>query len=553
MRSVKILLSISLFALLLFSTPVKADVFPFNVRVTQPNSDAPFDGNFNDGTGARIHFMIQDSVQVTNATVNIKSGNTVVKTLTLTGIKAGGHSVLWDGSNNQNTPAAVGNYAIEITTAQTVGYTSYTPIFYSGGAGAIAQGLSTRGVTAINNPAVKGFGFVYGMTTPGGGSWAFTGIGRVASSGHLFGDSLGNAQLTTTGEVTGSANRRYSPVSDADGFIYIVGRDAGEVLRFNPETNVVSVFMTGLPAGATGVQGINVVGTGASKQLYLATTRAIWRANIGTASVYAGTVDSIKGAPAGFQFWDVQKGDGNEIYAVVNRATQIAGGGVVKYNATTMDSVWFLPVPNGDPVSLTLWSGANASSNVDDILYLSFDQINDDGISGVYAITGLGNATATINQVYQDPDGNTTRTRGEVALDYKGNLHYWENSNEQIVIISPPNGPNTTTLTAPVTINNTGITSVIDNNTPSEFTLSQNYPNPFNPATIIRFSLPVQSFVELRVYNINGEEVALLVNQVKDAGSYDLKFDASGLSSGTYIYRLRAGNQVLTQKMILMK
>jgi hypothetical protein len=89
---------------------------------------------------------------------------------------------------------------------------------------------------------------------------------------------------------------------------------------------------------------------------------------------------------------------------------------------------------------------------------------------------------------------------------------------------------------------------------PSEFTLSQNYPNPFNPTTSIKFELAKESNVTLRIYNTLGEEVTtLLNNEIRSAGVYNLTFDASTLASGTYIYRLQAGDVVLSKKMILAK
>ncbi len=83
--------------------------------------------------------------------------------------------------------------------------------------------------------------------------------------------------------------------------------------------------------------------------------------------------------------------------------------------------------------------------------------------------------------------------------------------------------------------------------------LEQNYPNPFNPSTTISFSLPEASEVQLNIYNILGQQVATLVNDVKNAGSYKINWDASNLSSGMYIYRLQAGSKVITNRMILMK
>ena len=84
--------------------------------------------------------------------------------------------------------------------------------------------------------------------------------------------------------------------------------------------------------------------------------------------------------------------------------------------------------------------------------------------------------------------------------------------------------------------------------------MEQNYPNPFNPSTLIKYSVPENGFVKLSVYNLIGEEVSVLVNETVDAGFYEVTFSAiGGLPSGTYFYRLQAGNFVETKKMVLMK
>ncbi len=90
------------------------------------------------------------------------------------------------------------------------------------------------------------------------------------------------------------------------------------------------------------------------------------------------------------------------------------------------------------------------------------------------------------------------------------------------------------------------------------FNLSQNYPNPFNPSTTIKYSIPsvgtsLMKFVQLKVYDILGNTVATLVNEDKPAGSYEVKFDASQLSSGIYFYKLQAGSYIETKKMMLVK
>jgi len=94
--------------------------------------------------------------------------------------------------------------------------------------------------------------------------------------------------------------------------------------------------------------------------------------------------------------------------------------------------------------------------------------------------------------------------------------------------------------------------TVICVDSPKEI-LVQNYPNPFNPTTVINFKLPEQSDVELKIYDILGNEVATLINESKPAGSYEVEWNASNFPSGVYIYSLRAGTNIQIKKMLLLK
>ena len=95
-----------------------------------------------------------------------------------------------------------------------------------------------------------------------------------------------------------------------------------------------------------------------------------------------------------------------------------------------------------------------------------------------------------------------------------------------------------------------GITAEIQ---PTGFELFQNYPNPFNPRTTISWQLAVDSYVQLKIYNINGEEVATLLSAFLHSGFHSVEWDASDVASGVYLYRLEAGGYVETKKMVLMK
>ena len=88
---------------------------------------------------------------------------------------------------------------------------------------------------------------------------------------------------------------------------------------------------------------------------------------------------------------------------------------------------------------------------------------------------------------------------------------------------------------------------------PDNYSLSQNYPNPFNPSSVIRFQIKDSRFVRLKVYNILGKEIADLVNENLKAGIYEVTFDGSKLASGTYIYKIIAGNFSDTKRMLMIK
>ncbi|MEK7263515.1 MAG: T9SS type A sorting domain-containing protein, partial [Bacteroidota bacterium] len=120
------------------------------------------------------------------------------------------------------------------------------------------------------------------------------------------------------------------------------------------------------------------------------------------------------------------------------------------------------------------------------------------------------------------------------------------------------NGNNVSTSSGGVTFNVAGggqakIRIGTLHDIPKEFALEQNFPNPFNPATKIKFALPVDANVSLKIFDVNGKEIATLVNGVKQAGYYEVPFDARKLASGVYIYKLTAGNFSETKKMLLMK
>jgi len=88
---------------------------------------------------------------------------------------------------------------------------------------------------------------------------------------------------------------------------------------------------------------------------------------------------------------------------------------------------------------------------------------------------------------------------------------------------------------------------------PNQFFLQQNYTNPFNPSTTIKFELPKSTEVRLSVFDMLGREVSVLVNDRRDAGFHEVKFDGSHLGSGVYFYRLHTGYFTQTKRLLLLK
>jgi hypothetical protein len=93
----------------------------------------------------------------------------------------------------------------------------------------------------------------------------------------------------------------------------------------------------------------------------------------------------------------------------------------------------------------------------------------------------------------------------------------------------------------------------LSTNVPDEYALYQNYPNPFNPVTKIKFDISKNGFTTLKVYNMLGQEISVLVNENKTAGSYIIDFNAGNLPSGTYFYKLISGNYSEIRKMVVIK
>ncbi|MGC8596107.1 MAG: T9SS type A sorting domain-containing protein, partial [Candidatus Kryptoniota bacterium] len=132
---------------------------------------------------------------------------------------------------------------------------------------------------------------------------------------------------------------------------------------------------------------------------------------------------------------------------------------------------------------------------------------------------------------------------GDIALKDNGN------GTVTIFVLATNNGLGAFTFDAKLT----AVQEHLTGENPTSYSLSQNYPNPFNPTTVIEYSIPRNSYVTLKVYNVLGEEVKTLFAGERKAGSYSATFDGAQLASGIYFYRLQYGPMSITKKMMLVK
>ncbi|MFI5253604.1 MAG: T9SS type A sorting domain-containing protein [Bacteroidota bacterium] len=178
--------------------------------------------------------------------------------------------------------------------------------------------------------------------------------------------------------------------------------------------------------------------------------------------------------------------------------------------------------------------------------------------SARFALVNLGpQKTYDLNILLAGGSGSGQFTHSSITVPAHS-THFivpnWQDIQHQPVKIYVDSG-NTGTIHDSVVVTNqtTGVKGQVLQGTPREFTLDQNYPNPFNPVTIIHYELPKESQVMLRVYNILGQEVATLVNEMEQPGYKSVSFDARSLPSGVYFYRLNAGSFTDIKKMLLIK
>jgi hypothetical protein len=226
--------------------------------------------------------------------------------------------------------------------------------------------------------------------------------------------------------------------------------------------------------------------------------------------------------------------------ATPQSVTLYANGNSVNLNGGNDGDQWnfaqnfSLEITNDVPVELTSfaaqvtdnnvilnWSTASEENNSS--FQIERKQSNEDW-NYIGFVTGKGTTTETSKYFFTDKNlSNGIYNYRLKQIDFDGSFKYYD------------------------------LNSEVDINLVNTFELSQNFPNPFNPSTVINWQIANDGFVTLRVYDITGKEVALLVNNVMKAGKHSVNFDAANLSSGTYFYELRSGDFNVIKKLLLMK
>ena len=193
-----------------------------------------------------------------------------------------------------------------------------------------------------------------------------------------------------------------------------------------------------------------------------------------------------------------------------------------------------------DGVAWTLYSTANSGLPSDEVTCIALDRSHTAWVgtanSGVASFNGSLWRTYTQSNSSLGSDGVLSMTVDKHGTIWVGTSWGLSASTDKIVSSVEEGGDPVATGRVPRTM-----------------ALRQNYPNPFNPCTEIRFAIPRAAFVTLKVFNVLGEEVALLASGGHPAGEFTITWDASGLPSGVYVYRLAAGDRVQTRKAVLMK
>ncbi|MFQ5605143.1 MAG: FlgD immunoglobulin-like domain containing protein [bacterium] len=546
------------------STPATthAKVYASQLKITNPDGSA-FDGNFSDGTGALLSFILNDTAST--VTVDIKDASTGQGVAQiLAGARSRGlNSVTWDGSGSE----AGKRYLFTVTAEQpNASSTDWTVFFDSGDID-----IFTRGCDVVTDMNSSLFGLFFAPNT---GGPLQKGITIYNSDGSFHDPFLVAADIGSGGTIDwgGGTQSMYSGVLDDEGRFYVSAVDFGEIRRLNRDHSLTTVI-----TGLTKPKGLYLVGTGAERVLYICDDSTVVRAAIGNEDVFSGTVELVgqfsKGLPR-----NIALDDDGAMYVTFRSSNDFDSEpvGFNKYDisgnlpVTDDDAVWFLmPEVTFRITDLEFDHGSDRTTSTDDILYYATragDGVFDDGLWRIEDINFPFPQVLNLvdeQDLYGFDDSANINDRAAIALDAAGNMILLENSNEHVFFLSPPGeGPtNSFTTTSPGTVSVEVPVSVEpspESNTVGSYRLEANFPNPFNPTTTIRYELGSGGFTTLRVFNLKSELISELVNRHQPAGEYSVTWNGrddagQAVASGVYILVLNSGKFTKSVRMTLMK
>ncbi len=307
------------------------------------------------------------------------------------------------------------------------------------------------------------------------------------------------------------------------------------IIKFNPGTldsvsltNINPKFTTGSPSGSYGAMISAMIGSPGNRR------------SVGVNVIYTGGAgDNISNVPGTYGIGERIATVNMKIQHPVTITLQWDTGEstIINPNFQTANSR-YSGIYNGTlPVELSSFNSTVTNNNVS-LKWTTSSELNNSGFdierrssevntgwSKIGYAEGYGNSNETKSYSFNDNSLNTGKYSYRLKqIDFNGNFEYFDLQNEIIIGV------------------------------PTRFELSQNYPNPFNPSTKINFSVPVDSKVSLKIYDISGKLVStLLNNEFKTANYYTVDFNGVNLSSGTYFYSLQSGDNIDTKKMVLIK
>lgn len=223
----------------------------------------------------------------------------------------------------------------------------------------------------------------------------------------------------------------------------------------------------------------------------------------------------------------------------------IAGASIVQWDKLNSSAQQWRFLPVGSPIDSTVPNSPNnlAGTSETNPIHLTWDASTSEDVAGY-----------TIFRAEQDGEYNTI-ARNVTATFYDdtsvvSGVEYYYKIN---AVDSSLNHSAQTSIIGPLKAGSAGAVESKGSSLPTVFALGQNYPNPFNPTTVISAQWTVDSWVSLAVYDLLGRKVATIADGRYTAGQHTFTFDAQGLASGVYVYRLQAGSSVATKRMVLLK